>query len=278
MATFRSQNHVPDVYVKGSRDFQLFCNLFDCVNGGIKYDIDSIPDVVDTNQCNERLMPYLQTKLGFWTNVKIKAENLRIILKGFVYAVRNKGSIKGVEQAVQLFLKIAKIKTNVHIEVINEPSNDNSLQDPYTVIIGTEERLGDTTILDEILKYILPAGYAYRYVYYADTSFENAIDYSDSVRIITGEPGLLGAVRTTYVNSEGQEIEYPLVETWESSNSKEYTKRNIIDNVNLTIVPTPDAKNPEVTDSNIGPVTTEGIIDELYVNSLIEEEEDNSGN
>ena len=207
MATFRTQNNVPDVYTRKSRDFQLFCNLFDCVNGGLKYDIDSILDIVDTNQCNERLLPYLQTKLGFWTKEKISAENLRIIMKGFMYAVRNKGSIVGVERAVQIFLKIAKINTNVHIEVINE----SKTQEPYTIIIGTEERLGDTTILDEILKYILPAGYNYKYMFYADTSFETPIEYADSVRFVTGNQALIGAVRTIFTDENGEEIKYPSV-------------------------------------------------------------------
>ena len=205
MKTFRSQNNLPDVYSKKSRDFQLFCNILDCMNGGLKYDIDSIIDIVDTNQCNERLITLLQTKLGFWTNVEISAEKLRTILKGFVCAVRNKGSVTGVEMAVQLFLKIMKIKSNVHIEVVNE----SDTQDPYTIMIGTEEHLGDTTILDEILKYIIPAGYNYKYVFYASTSYETPLEYLDDVNIITGDQSLLGAVRTTYVNNQGENIEYP---------------------------------------------------------------------
>lgn len=199
MATFRLQHNAPDVYSRKSRDFQLFCNVFDCLFGSLKYDIDSILDVTDTTFFNERLIPYLQTKLGFWTNLKISAESLRIILKGFTYAVRNKGSIKGVEQAVYLFLKVKNINTNVHVEVINEDADN-----PYTVLIGTEASLGDTSILDEILKYILPAGYAYRYVFYADTSFEVGIEHADSVNVITGTESLLAAIRTNY------EEEYPL--------------------------------------------------------------------
>lgn len=175
MAIFRIQEHVPDVYPRKSRDFQLFCNLFDCLNGGIKYDIDSILDVVDTNQCNERLIPYLQTKLGFFTNVKIPASHLRIILKAFPYIVRNKGSIKGVEWAVQTFLKIRKIDTPVIIRV------DNST---YTVYIGTEEKLTDTEVLEEILKYVLPAGYELRYIFYTDTAYNTSLNYADVVDII----------------------------------------------------------------------------------------------
>lgn len=293
MATFRTQNNVPDVYVKGSRDFQLFCNLFDCLNGSIKYDIDSIPDVVDTNQCNERLLPYLQTKLGFWTNVKIRSENLRTIMKGFLYAVKNKGSKKGVEQAVQIFLKIAKINTPVHIEIVNEPKNET--QDPYTVIIGTEQYLGDTTILDEILRYILPAGYAYRYTYYSDQSHNNTtIKYGDSVRVITGNcnysgdlvPGqaLLGAIRTKYKYYTTTEENGQKIRTYGN-----FKTPDIINNVNLTTVSSdrvplpgnsytnaPQIRNPVVEeDPKEGIVIKKENITNLYNNVL---GEDKNGN
>lgn len=282
MATFRTQDHVPDVYTRKSRDFQLFCNLFDCVNGGIKYDIDSILDIVDTNQCNERLLPYLQTKIGFWTKVKISAENLRIILKGFMYAVRNKGSITGVERAVQIFLKIAKIDTNVHIEVINE----SETQEPYTIIIGTEERLGDTTILDEILKYIIPAGYNYRYMFYADTSFETPIQYADSVNVVTGSQSLLGAVRTTFIDEEGNEIEYPVqYTTTDEATSKTRIHKDIIGSVNQTVISSnkvplsaseydsaDEIRDPESTIVNDKVVTKKEDIDELYRETKFEDD------
>ena len=251
MATFRTQHHVPDVYVKGSRDFQLFCNLFDCINSGIKFDIDSIPYILDTNQCNERLIPYLQTKLGFWTKEKISAEKLRIILKGFPYAVKNKGSIIGIEQAVQIFLKVINIKTSVHIEIINIPQN--STESAYTVVIGTEKYLGDTTILDEILKYIIPAGYGIRYVFYADTTFESGIEHADSVKVVTGEPSLLSAVNTTYTDVNGNKLEYAT---------------DIINNVAQTTVTNAETRNPDVT--------TEDELKNLYNLDIVED--DSNGN
>ena len=231
MATFRAQNNVPDVYTRKSRDFQLFCNLYDCVNGGVKYDIDSILDVVDTDYCNERLIPYLQTKLGFWTENKLTAEQVRMVLKGFITAVRNKGSIKGVEFAIQIFLKIKRIKTNVNIRVINEPENESD--EPYTVLIGTEEALGDTTILDDILWYILPAGYSYRYVYYADMLNDSILEHRDEVRIVTGNQQLLGGLR---------EMRDTYPETWEP-----YMVNNI-DQTVIANVNRVDAERKESTD------------------------------
>lgn len=273
MATFfRAQNHVPDVYPRKSRDFQLFCSIFDCLNDGIKYDIDSILDIVDTNQCNERLLPYLQTKLGFWTKEKISADKLRIILKGFMSAVHNKGSITGVERAVQLFLKVIKVDTPVHIEVVNEVdlSKPAYTAEPYTILIGTEEKLHDTKILDEILKYIIPAGYNYRYVFYSSDSKENGFNYADSVQVVTGSQALLGAIRTTFTDTEGNEIEYPTQQTivGEGSEGRRVLK-NIIGNVDLTVVASD--KVPYTSDDQYA--TADKIRDPVSSASVIDDEE-----
>ena len=38
----RLENNTPSIYCQKSRDFQLFCRLYDVVNNGVKFDIDSI--------------------------------------------------------------------------------------------------------------------------------------------------------------------------------------------------------------------------------------------
>ena len=52
MAVFRIEKNVPEIYVRESRDFQLFCRLYDCVFDGVKFDIDSMLNVLDTHSCN----------------------------------------------------------------------------------------------------------------------------------------------------------------------------------------------------------------------------------
>ena len=229
MATFRIQEHVPDVYPRKSRDFQLFSNVFDCLNGGLKYDIDSIKDIVDTNQCNERLIPYLQTKLGFFTKVKIPTSHLRTILKAFPYIVRNKGSLTGIEQAVQVFLKVEKINPKVEIRV------DNTT---YTVYIGTQEKLSNTDILEAILRYVLPAGYGLEFVFYADTDYNTPIAYGDSVNVVQVKSGLNSGLRISGVEKYPKIISN--VDTANVANN---------DSVRDTIsANNPNDSNPEITD------------------------------
>ena len=192
MATFRISEHVPDVYPRKSRDFHLFCSIFDCIFGQLKYNIDSIRDITDTAQCNERLLPLLQTKLGFFTNVKISSDDLRVILKAFPTIVRNKGSRTGIEQAIQGFLKINGLDADSEILIENK---GNTLAGSYIVRIAVTDKLPDTTILTEILKYVLPAGYILNYSYKVSGENLSKLQYSDSVNIVWAHQDLSSGLR-----------------------------------------------------------------------------------
>ena len=65
--------------------------------------------------------------------------------------VKWKGSKKAIEQAVYVFLKLNHIKTNVRVTV----SNNTPAEGTYSVEIGMETAYRDTTILTEMLKYLM---------------------------------------------------------------------------------------------------------------------------
>ena len=190
MEVFRIQENVPDVYSRKSRDFQLLCNLFDYVNNGVKFDIDSIVDVTDTNLCSDRLLPYLQTKLGFFTNTYINSTSQRIILKAFPYLIKNKGSIKGIVQAIHVFLKTQGVDGEVSVQNINtETSIDskthlNILNNVFRIDIGICTRYLDVQILKEILRYIIPTGYTVKYTFTEEHLLENEMLNKDTVNIV----------------------------------------------------------------------------------------------
>lgn len=201
MAVFRLQEHVPDVYPRKSRDFQLLCNVFDCMNGGVKFDIDSIHDTIDTDLCNERVLNFLQTKLGFFTNKNMNTTTQRLILKAFPYLVKNKGSRKGIEQAIQVFLKTQGVTGNISVHTINKQkvldSNTglNKLENVYIIELGIQTKLLDTMILDEILKYIIPAGYIVKYSFYQSYSIDTKTFNSDTINIIFVQQSLNSGLR-----------------------------------------------------------------------------------
>lgn len=147
---FRLQNNTPEVYVNESRDFQLFCRLYDTINNGVRFDSNTITNILNPLLINDRMLDLLATKMGFFTRENIPDNVLRVILNSFPYAVKNKGSIRGIKYAVCSILKLEG--TFEEPEVII----DNTT---YTVQIYTSVKITNKKALIEYLKYIIPIGY-----------------------------------------------------------------------------------------------------------------------
>lgn len=189
MAIFRLQENVPDVYVRKSRDFQLLCNAFDAIVNAVKFDIDSIPNTADTRLCPDALLPLLQNKLGFFTNKEFTANELRTVLQAFKYVVRDKGSRVGIQAAIQVFLKLADASNKSRINIIdNYQGTDGIVKEDivgntYIVEVAIEGRQIDTTLLTELLKYVLPAGYKLVYSFYTSADRRSYTYLKDTLQI-----------------------------------------------------------------------------------------------
>ena len=187
---FRLQDNVPDVYVRKSRDFQLLCNLFDILNGAIKFDIDSMTDILDVRSCNDSLLPYLQTKLGFFTNKLLSSSEIRTVLSSFKEIVKNKGSSIGIREAIEVYLKVINASKNSRVLVINkeyqgtEYDDISRLSNTYVVEVALEGQLVDVSLLDEILKYVLPAGYKLKYSFYESQERVTDVVEEDVINIV----------------------------------------------------------------------------------------------
>ena len=166
MSVFRIQANVPEVFVNGSRDFQLFCRLYDCIFDGVKVDIDSMLETLDANSCSNVLLQLLQSKVGFFTNHKFTSDDLRVVIGAFPTIIKNKGSRKGIFQAVNTFLKVNKLKTGAYINIINNPKEESDGDSPYIINVGIEADILNTTLLDTLFYYILPTGHDIYYYFY----------------------------------------------------------------------------------------------------------------
>ena len=170
---FRLQNNVPSVYVNSSRDFQLLCRLYDAAFNNVMFDADSISDIANTDRCSARVLPLLQTKIGFFSDIDITDEDLRYVLKAFPYLVRNKGSKQAIRQTLYMYMRMNHVESDIFVEVLNKHSAM-----PYTVLVGLEIGFKDTTILDEVFKYILPTGYTVKYIFYEKVN--GVTDFTES--------------------------------------------------------------------------------------------------
>ena len=121
MSVIRLQEMTPQIYTDESRDFQLLSRLYDSVFNGLKFDTDSILDLIDTKECRTSVLQLLQTKLGFFTERKIDDEKLRSILECFPILVRNKGSLRAIKETLYLFLRMYSVSSNMEIYYLPTP-------------------------------------------------------------------------------------------------------------------------------------------------------------
>lgn len=260
MNRFRIRNNVPDVYVKQSRDFQLMCDLFDLVNNGVKFDIDTIMDLSDTELCRESMLPYLQKKLGFNLSKEITSENLRKILKSFPYLVNYKGSKMGIEKAIALFLHVIYSDCAHTVTIYNNVSSD-SILGPYVINVELKDRvLKQLHILQDLLKYIVPCGYKVHYdlQYYVD-DMKTHIHPKNTVNIIVVDEDFGSAVRKAYAEVKKSENSTENSnETYETGNkvyndpSTDDTTPGVIGSIGATVIrySSKDSNNRKVNFEN----------------------------
>lgn len=147
---FRLQNKTPEVYTNNSRDFQLFERLFDSVINGVRFDINTIPNILNPLTINDRMIDLLATKLGFFTRENITTDVMRMILSSFSYSIKYKGSITGIKYAVCTILKLEGTFEVPEIIIDNNT---------YTVRIFTTMDIENKKALKAYLEYIVPVGY-----------------------------------------------------------------------------------------------------------------------
>ena len=186
MTLLRMQNRTPPIYCEDSRDFQLFCRLYDTIVNGMLFDVDTITDIINTKSIRSSFLQLLQTKLGFFTLHSFDENTLRYVLSGFPLMVKNKGSVKSIEYAVNTFLKINNILSTVTVTYQKTPLllNNGYTVPAHTIVVGISASLQEATILKEIFRYILPAGTGYYFYYYSTQSDLTTVLEADNAIIL----------------------------------------------------------------------------------------------
>lgn len=155
----RMQNNVPETYVNQSRDYQLLCRLYDVVMNGVKYNIDALGNITDNAHIQSNLLSLLQTKVGFFES-EVTDDKLRYLLDAFPYIMKNKGSLKGIEQVLNVYLKMNHINTPVQVFV--------NTQDCTIIVTIKSNVILDTKIIEDVMNYVIPTGYSVEYHFVAD--------------------------------------------------------------------------------------------------------------
>lgn len=211
---FRLQNNVPPIYVEQSRDFQLLCRLMDCSQGAVKYDTDTIINILDASTIRDSLLQLLCTKVGFFPKIDIDANILKYIVAAFPYLLKYKGTKLGIEYAVRAILKsefgdITKFKPE--ITIYNSKDEINK----YTIYISSNLSDYSRQALEEVLNYVKPIGYSYTISDIAtlksDSNSETILGFKDAISTFLLSKSYLGTVADNKSMYIGNNIE-PYIE------------------------------------------------------------------
>ena len=200
---FRLQDNVPQVYVNESRDFQLFCRLYDFVNNSVLFDVKTMINILDPYLINDKMLSLLAKKVGFFTPLNIDTKLLRYIISAFPYILKYKGSKKGIELAVSTILKVEGTDNDYIVLVDNED---------YTINIYTSLRLFNRKALIEVLKYIMPIGYTFNiqeYDKYKATTQLSIYNYANTlVNPTVSTSQVIGSDRVLYSTEQSNKYNF----------------------------------------------------------------------
>ena len=78
----------------------MISRLYDLIFSGVKYDIDTMVNVLDATLVKDDLLELMCSKVGFFPRVKLDANILKYIIASFPYILKYKGSERGIKYAV----------------------------------------------------------------------------------------------------------------------------------------------------------------------------------
>lgn len=211
---FRLEDNTPAVYTEQSRDFQLLCRMYDFVINNLTFSASSMQNILNPLKCDEKLLPLIAKRVGFFSNVEIDTKVLRYILDAFPTIMQDKGSELAIREAVTAILKsehsFGYININNARKVIDSDGNiDNNSS--YIVTVSTPVRLSASSnrALQEIFKYIIPAGYVVNIVYASyDPSKVHTdvlVTSSDVYKIVSGLQNRYNVRNSSYPERAGEE-------------------------------------------------------------------------
>ena len=183
----RVENLVPEVYYKESRDFSYIGRVLEVAFNYLKTNVDLVGKSVNVDS-SSNLINLLVSSLGFESKHEYTNEDLVKLCSSFVYLVRNKGSIRAIEDTINILLRSQNISYDMDLYYEED--------DKHSIIVEIPQDLEDTVLLDDVFDYILPAGIIYRYIRVAKDKpqIASSIGVGESVEIIKANNFQLGQI------------------------------------------------------------------------------------
>ena len=143
------QDYTPEVYYRESRDFQFIGRLYDLVLNYVKTNADLIYSLPLSDNSDSQFIDLMAMTLGFHAKHKYTSQQLKAICFVLSEIIRNKGTIKALTIACDAIFHAEGIQGQFDYGLTNNNTN---------IVIYLPQELSDTTLLNDLFEYILPAG------------------------------------------------------------------------------------------------------------------------
>lgn len=183
----------PSIYSRESRDYQLISRLYDAVFNHSKMNADAIEHLPLSKNSDDRLLDLVAKTLGFESKHNYNTNNLFALVSSFKKIMFHKGTIEAIKECVSMLLKSQNIDKLFIVNVDKEN---------YAIQIFVPTQLKDIVLLEDMMSYILPAGFVYE-IYVRDIGEKEVKEkyIASSTQIsIEGTSQQLSAVQS-YVNA-----------------------------------------------------------------------------
>lgn len=146
----------PAVYSKESRDYQVIARLYTALFNISKMYIDNL-DIWSDNIDN-KLTTLRARTLNFVNDHDWDLDDLEAVTSCFKYLMRNKGTVAALKYVISILMKIERVDGKISSDTVSY--RDNMLT------IRIEKSIMTLGIMEDLVKYLLPAGLVYRIIEY----------------------------------------------------------------------------------------------------------------
>lgn len=161
----RTYRNVPEYYYNESRDFQLIGRIFEAVFNHSKTATDNIANTSLSKDSESTLIDLVTKTIGFESKHKYDMADLMALSNSFKSILKIKGTKKSIEDCVRVLLKAQNIDEKFEVlvdtsyTIVGGKTVHNRL---ITIYMPIEVK--DIALLEDMLDYVLPAGFNYAIV------------------------------------------------------------------------------------------------------------------
>lgn len=216
----------PSIYSKESRDYQLIGRLYNAVFNYAKMSIDGMNNFPLSKDSDKRFLDLVAKTIGFESKHSYNTENLYALCSSFKKIVSHKGTKKAIEELLSVLLNSQNINKLFKVDVYT--NNNTEKFKPYSIVIYVPTELNDIIMLEDMMSYILPAGFVYE-IYVGDIAetdgVKNDFSFEASVKVVEGTSSQLSRIES-YINTSvvvGAPSPKDLIDTtYNTTSGKEY--------------------------------------------------------